>query len=262
MYADPPVHAVREAVARAIAEDLTPIGDVTSALLDPTLIASCHMVAREAGRLAGVACAIEAFRQVDPDIAVEVLLHDGDELVAGQRLAAVSGPLASILTAERTALNFLQTLSGTATATRRYVDAIAGTGCAILDTRKTLPGLRLAQEYARRNRAIMLALVCRALADDCVASLPIKKKNTRMSRETHAVAAIRRGRRWLVVQRPESGLWGGLWELPTVIADGQPIRRIVRRLAADWTSTRCARPSLRARACCWSMRRTTPPVGR
>lgn len=80
---------------------------------------------------------------------------------------------------------------------------------------------------------------CRALADDCVTSLPIKKKKIRMSRETHAVAAIRRGRRWLVVQRPESGLWGGLWELPTVVANGQPVKNIVRRLANDWTSTSC-----------------------
>lgn len=75
---------------------------------------------------------------------------------------------------------------------------------------------------------------CRALADDCVAPLPIKKKKVRMSRETHAVAAIRRGRRWLVVQRPESGLWGGLWELPTAVANGQPIKSAVRRLADDW----------------------------
>jgi len=151
MYADPPVHAVREAVARAIAEDLTPIGDVTSALLDPTLIASCHMVAREAGRLAGVACAIEAFRQVDPDIAVEVLLHDGDELVAGQRLAAGSGPLAAILPAERTALNFLGHLSGIATTTARYVAAAAaGGGAQVWDTRKTTPGLRTLEKAAVR----------------------------------------------------------------------------------------------------------------
>jgi len=80
---------------------------------------------------------------------------------------------------------------------------------------------------------------CRALADDCAASLPIKKKKVRMSRETHAVAAIRSGRRWLVVQRPETGLWGGLWELPTVVANGEPIKSAVRRLADDWTLAGC-----------------------
>jgi nicotinate-nucleotide pyrophosphorylase (carboxylating) len=92
----------------------------------------------------------EVFRQLDPTVRVEWLAGDGDAVAADSVLCRVDGPARAVLTGERTALNFLQTLSATATATRRYVDAVAGTRCRILDTRKTLPGLREAQKYAVR----------------------------------------------------------------------------------------------------------------
>ena len=100
--------------------------------------------------LCGTAWVDETFRQLDPTVRVAWRAAEGDKIVADAILCDISGPARAILTGERSALNFLQTLSGTATATRAYVDAIAGTGCQILDTRKTLPGLRLAQKYAVR----------------------------------------------------------------------------------------------------------------
>lgn len=151
MFAEPPVHIVREAVARAIAEDLAPIGDVTSALLDPSSTATCRIVARESGRLAGTACAVEAFAQIDAATTVELHRHDGDELAAGAVVATVAGRLAPILTAERTALNFLGHLSGIATLTARYVAAAETGGRAqVWDTRKTTPGLRTLEKAAVR----------------------------------------------------------------------------------------------------------------
>ncbi|MCC6226402.1 MAG: carboxylating nicotinate-nucleotide diphosphorylase [Microthrixaceae bacterium] len=151
MYVEPPVHVVREAVARAIAEDLAPIGDVTSALLDPTVVAECRVVAREAGSVAGTACAVEAFAQIDPAVEVTLQHRDGDRVEPGDVLANVSGPLRSILTAERTALNFLGHLSGIATLTARYVAAAKEGGRAqVWDTRKTTPGLRTLEKAAVR----------------------------------------------------------------------------------------------------------------
>jgi nicotinate-nucleotide pyrophosphorylase (carboxylating) len=151
MFADPPAHAVREAVARALAEDLTPIGDVTSALLDPELVASAGFVAREPGRIAGSACVVETFRQVDPAIAVTLAGADGEAVAPGDLLVTVSGRLAPILTAERTALNFLCHLSGIATMTAAYVAAAAVGGSAqVWDTRKTTPGLRTLEKAAVR----------------------------------------------------------------------------------------------------------------
>jgi nicotinate-nucleotide pyrophosphorylase (carboxylating) len=90
------------------------------------------------------------FRQLDPAVRLEWLAHDGERIVANMPVLRLTGPARPILTGERTALNFLQTLSATATAANRFVEAVAGTGCSILDTRKTLPGLRLAQKYAAR----------------------------------------------------------------------------------------------------------------
>ena len=151
MYVEPPVHVVREAVARAIAEDLAPIGDVTSALLDPTVVAECRVVAREAGSVAGTACAVEAFAQIDPAVEVTLQHRDGDRVEPGDVLANVSGPLRSILTAERTALNFLGHLSGIATLTARYVAAAKEGGRAqVWDPRKTTPGLRTLEKAAVR----------------------------------------------------------------------------------------------------------------
>jgi nicotinate-nucleotide pyrophosphorylase (carboxylating) len=149
---DPPRFSVVEAVERALAEDLTPLGDITSALLPPTLETSARLVARQPGVLAGRACADEAFRQVDVGVTLSWTAADGDVLEAGAAFGAVHGPLTSILTAERTALNFLGHLSGIATLTRRFVDAVAETGSTtrIWDTRKTTPGLRVLEKAAVR----------------------------------------------------------------------------------------------------------------
>jgi nicotinate-nucleotide pyrophosphorylase (carboxylating) len=145
----PPIHAVRAAVALALEEDLTPLGDLTSALLDAHLVATAEFVARTEGVLAGVDCATEAFAQVDPTVRVEWLAGDGEDIDAKQVLGRVTGSLASVLTAERTALNFLCHLSGIATSTQRYVRA-AGGRVRIWDTRKTTPGLRALEKAAVR----------------------------------------------------------------------------------------------------------------
>jgi nicotinate-nucleotide pyrophosphorylase (carboxylating) len=142
--------SVVDTVRRALEEDLGPLGDITVALLDPGARGRGALVVREPGVLAGVACADEAFRQVDPAVFLDWHAVDGDVVTAGQRIAEVDGPLASILTAERTALNFLCHLSGVATLTRTYVDAVAGTGVRVLDTRKTTPGLRAVEKAAVR----------------------------------------------------------------------------------------------------------------
>jgi nicotinate-nucleotide pyrophosphorylase (carboxylating) len=150
--AHPPIIAVREAVARALAEDLTPLGDLTSALLPPALEATAQFVPRADGILAGRLCAMEAFRQVDPQLEVAWWADDGDQVTAGVAIADVRGPLAPILTAERTALNFLGHLSGVATLTARFVEAIseAGGDLRVWDTRKTTPGLRALEKAAVR----------------------------------------------------------------------------------------------------------------
>jgi nicotinate-nucleotide pyrophosphorylase (carboxylating) len=148
----PPVTAVRDAVARALAEDLIPLGDVTAALLDPSLLATGQVAARVDGVLAGRLCADEAFRQVDEGLNVAWSGDDGDRLSPGEVVATVTGPLASMLTAERTALNFLGHLSGIATLTDRFVAAVRRTGgtLKVWDTRKTTPGLRALEKAAVR----------------------------------------------------------------------------------------------------------------
>jgi nicotinate-nucleotide pyrophosphorylase (carboxylating) len=150
--AHPPVTAVREAVARALAEDLAPLGDLTSALLPPGQQATAVLVSREDGTLAGRLCADEAFRSVDPTLEVVWTADDGDRVAAGERIGQVTGSLATILTAERTALNFLGHLSGIATSTARFVQAvrIAGSEMQVWDTRKTTPGLRALEKAAVR----------------------------------------------------------------------------------------------------------------
>ncbi len=146
----PPMGAVREIVARALAEDLGPLGDLTAALLLAGVTAVADLVPRADGILAGRLAATETFAQVDPAVTVEWVADDGDTVAAGTSLAHVEGPLASILTAERTALNFLGHLSGIATLTRRYVDLTTGRWTAIRDTRKTTPGLRALEKAAVR----------------------------------------------------------------------------------------------------------------
>jgi nicotinate-nucleotide pyrophosphorylase (carboxylating) len=145
----PPVHAVRDAVARALAEDLTPLGDLTSDLLPFGMSASAEFVARAEGVIAGTACATETFRQLDDEVMVAWSVDDGEEVRAGEVLGRVTGPLASVLTGERTALNFLAHLSGVATLTRRFVRATHGKA-RVWDTRKTTPGLRALEKAAVR----------------------------------------------------------------------------------------------------------------
>jgi nicotinate-nucleotide pyrophosphorylase (carboxylating) len=147
----PPVTAVRAAVARALAEDLEPLGDLTAALLAPGIRAVAALVARAPGLVAGRLAAEEAFRQVDPAIEVDWIHEDGSPVESGTTVAHVSGPAVSVLTAERTALNFLGHLSGIATLTRAFVEAAAQGGPArIWDTRKTTPGLRALEKAAVR----------------------------------------------------------------------------------------------------------------
>ncbi|MGH9165176.1 MAG: carboxylating nicotinate-nucleotide diphosphorylase [Acidimicrobiales bacterium] len=148
--AHPPWSAVREVVARALAEDLGPLGDITAALVPATATAEGALVARAAGVLAGRRCAHEAFAQVDPTVHLDWTHDDGDAVAAGAVLATVAGPLRSVLTAERTALNLACRLSGVASLTRRYVDALGSASCRILDTRKTTPGLRALEKAAVR----------------------------------------------------------------------------------------------------------------
>jgi len=146
MQMPPDVH---EQVARALAEDIGP-GDVTAALVPAGALAHATLVTREDMVLCGRAWLAETFRQLDPAIHIDWHGHDGHAFAAGAVLCEIHGPARAILTGERCALNFVQTLSGTATVTRQYVAAVAGTSCSVLDTRKTLPGLRLAQKYAVR----------------------------------------------------------------------------------------------------------------
>jgi nicotinate-nucleotide pyrophosphorylase (carboxylating) len=143
---------VADIVARALAEDLDAAGDVTTtATVDPTTIASANLVSRQDGVVAGLPIAGYVFETVsDGRVQVEYRATDGDRVVPGQVLATVRGPMRDLLTAERTALNLIGHLSGVASLTRRWVDAIDGTGAAIRDTRKTMPGLRALEKYAVR----------------------------------------------------------------------------------------------------------------
>ena len=121
-HLDPPLADVRALVQRALAEDLTPLGDLTASLLDPDLWADGEFVAREAGVVAGRLCVVETFDAVDERLTVDWELPDGSTVQSGQRIATVRGPLATMLTAERTALNLLSHLSGVATQVRTFVD--------------------------------------------------------------------------------------------------------------------------------------------
>jgi nicotinate-nucleotide pyrophosphorylase (carboxylating) len=145
--APPPLEAIHDDVAHALAEDIG-TGDVTAALIDTDARARAHIVCREDAVLAGAPWAEECFRQLDSDARIRWHHHDGDRVCANAVLCEIEGNARALVAGERNALNFLQTLSGTATVTRTYVDAVAGTRAKILDTRKTIPGLRLAQKYA------------------------------------------------------------------------------------------------------------------
>ena len=145
----PPQQAIERDVRRALDEDIGS-GDVTADLLPPNARARARVITREAAVLCGCAWFDACFRALSPDVRVEWLAQDGAQVTAGANLCRIEGPARALVTGERTALNFLQTLSGTATATAAFVEAIRGTRTTILDTRKTLPGLRLAQKYAVR----------------------------------------------------------------------------------------------------------------
>ena len=144
----PPADLMASDAARALAEDVGS-GDVTAALL-PDTADIAYLLCKEDAVVAGRPWFDACHRALDPEVRIDWRVQDGDRVPAGTVLATLSGRTRALATAERTALNSLQTLSGTATTTAAYVDAVRGTGCTILDTRKTLPGLRLAQKYAVR----------------------------------------------------------------------------------------------------------------
>ena len=138
-------------VAATLAEDLGQSGDITShAIIPADARFRGVMDSRDAITIAGLGIAEAFFRALDPDVEIERLVRDGDSVAAGTDLLRIEGQAQALLTAERSALNTVQHLSGVATLTRHYVDAIAGTGAFLLDTRKTIPGLRLLEKYATR----------------------------------------------------------------------------------------------------------------
>lgn len=143
----PPAFHIAQDVSRALEEDIG-LCDWTALLIEPTQRASAYIVVREPAVICGQAWVEECFRQVDATTEIIWLVKEGEKVAAATRLCTIHGRARSLLTAERPALNFLQTLCAVATMTRHYVDAVAGTKARILDTRKTIPGLRLAQKYA------------------------------------------------------------------------------------------------------------------
>ena len=138
---------IETAVARALSEDVG-AGDLTAALIPERLQAEATIISRELAVVCGTDWFDEVFRQLDSSVRIDWRVRDGECIESDQVLCSLSGTSRSLLTGERTALNFLQTLSGTATLSRRYADLVAGTGATVLDTRKTIPGLRRAQKYA------------------------------------------------------------------------------------------------------------------
>ncbi len=139
--------AVAQNIATAIAEDIG-TGDVTAQLIPPSRNARARLISREDAVLCGIPWVNACFKAIAPSSHIDWQVEEGSVILAKQTLCEITGNAREILTAERTALNFLQTLSATATATRGYVNAIAGTSARIMDTRKTIPGLRIAQKYA------------------------------------------------------------------------------------------------------------------
>jgi len=139
--------AIERNVSAALEEDVS-TGDLTAGLIPAAEIATARIITRADITVCGTAWADACFRRLDASMKIEWSCADGTPLEAGQTLCTLSGSARALLTGERTALNFLQLLSGIATITRRYVDAVEGTRAKILDTRKTLPGLRVAQKYA------------------------------------------------------------------------------------------------------------------
>ncbi len=148
----PDSNLIAKNVADALAEDLgfKPVecGDITALLIDKSEIATARVISRDAARISGVAWVNEVFKQVDASLTLTWQVKDGDNVQPNDELFTVTGAARSILTAERSALNFLQLLSGTATRCAAYANLVKHTGVKLLDTRKTIPGLRFAQKYA------------------------------------------------------------------------------------------------------------------
>ena len=151
MHVEPlPAEVIRAVVAAALAEDRAFEDVTTLATVDANLRGTARFLAKQDGVLAGMGVALETFRRIDSSVALTILVQEGEAFRRGMVLAKVSGPVRAILQGERVALNFLQRLSASATLTRAFVDAVAGTRAVILDTRKTTPGLRDLEKYAVR----------------------------------------------------------------------------------------------------------------
>ncbi len=148
----PPLAAIRPIVTLALAEDILPLGDLTASLLDRNKVGAAHFVARKAGIVAGLATVAEVLSQVDPKLELSLVCDDGDAVPARGLIGTITGPFPSLLSAERTALNFLCHLSGIATLTRSYVDIVASANpkTRVWDTRKTTPGMRSLEKAAVR----------------------------------------------------------------------------------------------------------------
>lgn len=146
----PPPDAVRNAVFRALEEDCAGADITTLATVPSELRGVARLLAKQDGIVAGLPVALETFHQLDDDVSLTSGKADGDSFGRGETVAVFEGPVRALLQGERTALNFVQRLSATATLTRRYVDAVRGTRAVILDTRKTTPGLRDLEKYAVR----------------------------------------------------------------------------------------------------------------
>ena len=145
-------NAIKANVSAAIIEDLSATGakanDVTATLIAPNQLAKASIISRESAVICGVPWVEECFKQIAPSVSIDWQVKEGEAVSPNQTLCTLTGKAQEMLSAERCALNFLQTLSATATLTKQYVDAVAGTKARIMDTRKTLPGLRIAQKYA------------------------------------------------------------------------------------------------------------------
>ncbi len=148
-FVPPSSEYIARTVRTALEEDVGS-GDLTAQLIPADRVSKATVITREDATLCGQAWFDEVFRQIDSRVQVSWKASDGDRVRANQLLCELTGPSRALLTGERTALNFLQMLSGTATSTSRYAEALKGTQCRVLDTRKTIPGLRLAQKYAVR----------------------------------------------------------------------------------------------------------------
>lgn len=237
-------------VAGALEED-APWGDLSSTALIPSdAIAAADLVAREPGVLAGGDVFAAAFSLTDPAVAVDLHVGDGDRFAAGDVLASVQGPARGILTAERVALNFAQRLSGIATLTAAYVDAVAGTGVRIADTRKTTPGLRAFERHAvvaggGHNHRFSLSDAVMAkdnhlalLTRDGDLATGLRAARERLPHTTHVVVEVDR------VDQIEAVLAGGA---DTVLLDNftpDQLRRAIELIAGRAVAEASGRVSL------------------